>query len=67
MPTRRDGGTATISTWTTPVEHNVSWAPSTQATRAVTSVAFADDIALVIVGKYLEDLSNLFSVSFKKY
>ena len=35
--------------------------------RAVTPVAFADDVALVIVGKHLEDLSNLFSVSFKKY
>ena len=35
--------------------------------RAVTPVAFADDVALVIVGKYLDDLSNLFSVSFKKY
>ena len=34
---------------------------------AVTLVAFADDVALVIVGKYLEDLNNLFSVSFKKY
>ena len=30
-------------------------------------MAFAGDVALVIVGKYLEDLSNLFSVSFKKY
>ena len=38
-----------------------------QLPRAVTSVAFADDVALVIVGKHLEDLSNLFSVSFKKY
>ena len=35
--------------------------------RAVTPVAFADDVALVIVGKYLEDLSDLFSVYFKKY
>ena len=35
--------------------------------RAVTPVAFADDVALVIVGKYLGDLSNLFSVSSKKY
>ena len=34
--------------------------------RAVTPVAFADDVALVIEGKHLEDLSNLF-VSFKKY
>ena len=30
-------------------------------------MAFADDVALVIAGKHLEDLSNLFSVSFKKY
>ena len=30
-------------------------------------MAFADNVALVIVGKHLEDLSNLFSVSFKKY
>ena len=35
--------------------------------RAVTPVAFADYVALVMVGKHLEDLSNLFSVSFKKY
>ena len=35
--------------------------------RAVTPVAFADDVALAIVGKHLEDLSNLYSVSFKKY
>ena len=35
--------------------------------RAVRPVAFTDDVALVILGKYLEDLSNLFSVSFKKY
>ena len=35
--------------------------------RAVTTVAFADDVALVIVGKHLEDLRNIFSVSFKKY
>ena len=35
--------------------------------RAVTPVAFADDVALVIVGKHLKDVSNLFSVSFKKY
>ena len=35
--------------------------------RAVTPVTFADDVAVVIVGKHLEDLSNLFSVSFKKY
>ena len=31
--------------------------------RAVTTVAFADDVAIVIVGTHLEDLSNLFSVS----
>ena len=30
-------------------------------------VAFADNVALIIVGKHLEDVSNLFSVSFKKY
>ena len=30
-------------------------------------MAFADDVVLVIIGKHLEDLSNLFSVSFKKY
>ena len=35
--------------------------------RAVTPVAFANNVALVIVGKHLEELSNLFSVSFKKY
>ena len=35
--------------------------------RAVTPVEFADDVTLVIVGKHLEDLSNLFSVSSKKY
>ena len=35
--------------------------------KAVAPVAFTDDVTLVIVGKYLEDLSNLFSVSFKKY
>ena len=35
--------------------------------RAVTPVAFADDVALVIVGKHIEDLSKLFSVSFKKF
>lgn len=35
--------------------------------RAVTPVAFADDIALVIVGKYLEDLRNLFDVCFASY
>ena len=35
--------------------------------RVVTPVAFADDVVLVIVGKHLEDLSNLFRVSFKKY
>ena len=35
--------------------------------RSATPVAFADDVALVIAGKHLEDLSNLFSVSFKKY
>ena len=34
--------------------------------RAVTPMAFADDVGFVIVGKYLEDLSNLFSVSFMK-
>ena len=35
--------------------------------RAVTLVAFADDVALVIVGKHLEDVSNPFNVFFKKY
>ena len=35
--------------------------------RMVTSVAFADDVALVIVGKFLEDVKNLFNVTFSKY
>lgn len=35
--------------------------------RMVTSVAFADDVALVIVGKYLEDIKNLFKVVFSRY
>ena len=48
------------------MEHNVQLL-QLKLSRAVTPVAFADDVALVIVGKDLEDLSNLFSVSFKKY
>ena len=35
--------------------------------RMVTPVAFADDVALVIVDKYLEDIKNLFNVTFSKY
>ena len=35
--------------------------------RMVTPVAFADDVAVVIVGKYLEDIKNLFNVIFSKY
>ena len=35
--------------------------------RMVTPVAFADDVALVIVGKHLEDIKNLFNVTFSKY
>ena len=35
--------------------------------RMATPVAFADDVALVIVGKYLEDIKNLFNVTFSKY
>ena len=35
--------------------------------RMVTPVAFADDVAIVIVGKYLEDIKNLFNVTFSKY
>ena len=34
--------------------------------RAVTPVAFADDVTFVIAVKYLEDLSNVFCISFKK-
>ena len=30
-------------------------------------VIIADDVALVIVGKYLEDINNLFNVTFSKY
>ena len=35
--------------------------------RAVTLVAFADDIILDITGKFLVDLKNLFSVSYQRY
>ena len=35
--------------------------------RAVTPVAFADDIILVITGKFLVYLKNLFSVSYQRY
>ena len=35
--------------------------------RMVTPVAFVDDVALVIVGKYLEDIKNLFNVTFIKF
>ncbi|KAG7196581.1 hypothetical protein KM043_000113 [Ampulex compressa] len=35
--------------------------------RAVTPVAFANNIALVIVSKYTEDLRNLFDVCFARY
>lgn len=34
--------------------------------RAVTSVAFTDDVALVIVGKHLEDIDNFFDVIFAR-
>ena len=33
----------------------------------VTPIAFADDVAFVIVGKYFEDIKNLFNVTFSKY
>ena len=48
------------------IRHRGPKAPSAQAAKSG-PVVFADNIALVIIGKYLEDLSNLFSVSFKKY
>ena len=35
--------------------------------RRVTPVAFADDVALVIVGKYIKDIRNLFNATFSKY
>lgn len=35
--------------------------------RMVMPVAFADDVALVIVGKFLVDIKNLFNVTFRKY
>ena len=35
--------------------------------RKVTPVAFADDVALVIVGKYIQDMKNLFNATFSKY
>lgn len=34
--------------------------------RAVKLVAFADDVALVIVAKHLEDINNLFDITFTK-
>ena len=41
--------------------------PKLTIPRMVTPVAFADDVALVIVGKHLEDIKNLFNVNFSKY
>lgn len=34
--------------------------------RAVTPVAFADDVVLVIIGKHIEDINNLFDVTFAR-
>lgn len=35
--------------------------------RYVTPMAFADDIELVIVAKYLEGMNHLFSIAFASY
>ena len=35
--------------------------------RAVTPVAFVDDIALIIVAKHLDELNHLFTLAFRKY
>ena len=46
------------STWTTSVNIMYDGLLQIKLPRAVTPVAFADDVALVIVDKHLEDLSN---------
>lgn len=38
-----------------------------KAPRAVTPVAFADDIALTIVAKFLDEITHLFNVTFELY
>ena len=50
------------------MEHNVRWAPSAQAAKSghTSGIHGANNVALIIVGQYLENLSNHFSVSFKK-
>ncbi|GBP06907.1 hypothetical protein EVAR_72341_1 [Eumeta japonica] len=58
--------TSGLCSRSTPVEYHVRWSSEIESPRCVKLVAYADDVAAVIVAKHLDEIQHLFDITFKQ-